>query len=154
MDELLVLARITQPRRRSTLHALSIALVAVAAGCGGGDESSSDEDKAADVAKQYVHSNANNEDAKCLETLASGVDRKLCGDGAPLATRVNPEAKKTTITGSQAKVTVTGASTALLDITLVKQGEDWKVKAWRGYAPGDAGGGSGESDPGPSGGGY
>jgi hypothetical protein len=152
MDELLMLTRVAQARRRSALHVLSIALVAAVAGCGGGDDSASEEDKAADVAKQYVHSNANNEDAKCAETLASGVDKKLCGDGAPLATRVNPEAKETEINGSQAKVTVTGAATALLDITLVKQGDDWKVKSWRGYAPGDSGGGSGESDPGPRGG--
>jgi hypothetical protein len=147
MDELLVLARVTQPRRRSARHLLSIALlVAAAAGCGGDDEPKSDADKAADVAKEYVHTHSNNEEATCAETLATGVDKRFCDDLGPLASRVNPEAKETKVTGSTAVVTVTGAATALLDITLVKQGDDWKVKSWRGYAPGRQGsGGSGGS---------
>lgn len=49
---------------------------------------------------------------------------------------MNPEAKKTTLTGSTAKVTVTGASTVLLDITLVEEGGEWRVRSWKGYAPG------------------
>jgi hypothetical protein len=30
---------------------------------------------------------------------------------------------------------VTGAGSVLLDIDLRKQGDDWKVVKWRGYAP-------------------
>lgn len=131
MDELLVRARVAKPG----WHALSIALAALAVGCGG-DEPASDEDKAADVATEYVHTHANNEEDRCAELLAGGVDKRFCDDLGPLATRVNPEAKETEITGTTAKVTVTGASTALLDITLVKEGDEWKVKSWRGYAPG------------------
>ena len=116
---------------------MTAALVAIAAlaGCGG-DEPKSEEDRVADVAKQYVAANANSEDAKCLETLAAGVDRKLCGDLAPLATRVNPEVrKKARISGTTAKITVTGAGPVLLDIDLRREGDDWKVVKWRGYAP-------------------
>jgi hypothetical protein len=135
MDQLLMRARVAEPGSR---HVLSIALAALAlglAGCGGGgDEPKSD--RAGDVAKEYVHTHANNEEAKCAETLATGVDKRLCDDLGPLATRVNPEAKKTKVTGTTAVVTVTGAATALLDITLVKQGDAWKVKSWKGYAPG------------------
>jgi hypothetical protein len=114
---------------------LALALAAALAGCGGGDEPKSDEDRAADVAKQYVHAHANKEEPKCAETLAAGVDKRLCDDLGPLASRVNPEAKKTAVTGSTAKVTVTGAATTLLDVTLVKEGDEWKVKSWKGYAP-------------------
>ena len=125
--------RVSIPR----LTALALAVLApLATGCGGGDEPASDEDRASEVAEQYVHTNANNEDAKCRETLARGSSPKLCGDGAPLATRVNPDTKEAEVTGSNAKVTVTGAATALLDITLVKEDGEWKVKGWRGYAPG------------------
>ena len=133
MDQLLVLARVAQPRLRSALHLLSIALVAAAVGCGGDDEPASDEDKAADVAKEYVHTHSNNEEAKCAETLASGVDDRLCDDLGPLASRVNPEAKKTRMTGPTAIVTVTGAATTLIDVTLVKEDDEWKVRSWRGY---------------------
>lgn len=70
-----------------------------------------------------------------METLASGVDPKLCGDLGPLVSRVNPEKKKARITGSSAVVTVTGAGQTLIDVTLAKQGDDWKVKSWKGYAP-------------------
>jgi hypothetical protein len=166
MDQLLMHARIAQtgPGR----HPLSIALLALtlvlalgAAGCGGDDEPKSDEDKAADVAKQYVHTHSNNEEAKCAETLAAGVDEKLCDDLGPLASRVNPEAKETKVTGTTAVVTVTGAATTLIDVTLAKEGDDWKVQRWRGYNPGDSGSGesgSGSSEPDSggsgSGGGY
>lgn len=137
MDELLVLARVAQTRRRSVLHRLSIALLAAGAlaGCGGDDEPASDEDRAADVAKEYVHTHSNSEGEKCAETLAAGVDPKLCDDRGPLASRVNPEAKSTKVTGNTAVVTVTGAATALIDVTLAKEGDDWKVKRWRGYKP-------------------
>jgi hypothetical protein len=114
---------------------LALALAAALAGCGGGSEPKSDEDRAADVAKEYVSTHANKEEPKCAETLASGVDKRLCDDLGPLASRVNPETKKTAVTGSTAKVTVTGAATTLLDITLVKEGDEWKVKSWKGYAP-------------------
>jgi hypothetical protein len=87
------------------------------------------------VAKQYVHSHSNNEEEKCAETLAAGVDKRFCDDLGPLASRVNPEAKETKVTGTNAVVTVTGAATTLLDITLVKEGDAWKVKRWRGYNP-------------------
>ncbi len=138
MDELLVLARVAQPRSRSARHALSIALAAVAlalalAGCGGDDEPSSDEDRAAEVAKEYVHTHSNNEEPKCEATLATGVDPRLCDDLGPLASRVNPETKKARMTGRTAIVTVTGAATTLIDVTLVKQDDEWKVRSWRGY---------------------
>jgi hypothetical protein len=134
MDELLVLARVTQPRRRSARHLLSIALlVAAAAGCGGDDEPKSDADKAADVAKEYVHTHSNNEEDKCAQTLATGVDNRLCDDLGPLVSRVNPEVRKTRMTGRTAIVTVTGAATTLIDVTLVREADDWKVQRWRGY---------------------
>ena len=134
MDELLVLARVAQPRRRSALHLLSIALAAAAVGCGGDDKPASDEDRAGDVAKEYVHTHSNNEEPKCEATLATGVDARLCDDLGPLASRVNPEVKKTRMTGPTAIVTVTGAATTLIDVTLVKEGDEWKVRSWRGYA--------------------
>jgi hypothetical protein len=146
------------------LTALLLALAAVTAGCGGGGDERSEEDKVGDVAKQYVDAAANNEEDRCRETLASGVDPELCGDLEPLATRNDPDVKKEAkITGSTARVTVTGAGPVLLDIDLRKQGDDWKVVKWRGYAPGDGGGGSGGAggddggsgdDSGSAGGGY
>ena len=117
--------------------AVAVLLLTLAAGCGGDGGLNTDENKAADVAKQYVHSASNNERANCRETLASGVNRQLCGDLEPLLARNNPERKKVEITGSTAVVTVTGAGPTLLDIELVKQGDEWKVKTWKGYAPGE-----------------
>ena len=133
------------------LAALLLALAALVAGCGGGDDEKSDEDKAADVAKQYVHSASNREDEKCRDSLASGVDPKLCGDLRPLAARNNPEKKKVTLTGSTAVVTVTGAGPVLLDVSVVKQGDDWKVKSWKGYAPGQQPQGGADDDSGTGG---
>ena len=87
------------------------------------------------MAKRYVHTHSNNEEENCAETLAAGVDPKLCDDLGPLVSRNNPEKQKVTITGSTAKVTVTGAgNNTRIDVTLVKEGEDWKVKSWKGYA--------------------
>ena len=125
-------ARVAEPGFR---HGLSIALAAlVLAGCGGDDEKS-EEERAADVAKRYVSSYSNKEIEKCAGTLARGVDPKLCGDLAPLAARVNPEEKETKVAGNTALVTVTGAGNNTgLDISLVKQGDEWKVQRWRGYA--------------------
>ena len=120
----------------SIARAAAVLMLALAAGCGG-DEEKSDEDKAGDVATRYVHSASNNEVENCRETLAAGVDRRLCGDLEPLAARNNPDVKKAKLTGRTAVVTVTGAATVLLDIELVKQGDDWKVRRWKGYAPGD-----------------
>jgi hypothetical protein len=121
--------------RMSIPRAAPLALAVLAVGCGGDDKPKSDEYKAAEVAKQYVASTANNEEEKCAETLATGVDKTLCDDLGPLAARVNPEEKKTTITGTNATVTVTGAgNNTRIDVTLVKQGGEWKVKRWRGYA--------------------
>jgi len=134
MDQLLVLARIAQPRAR---HGLSIALLAVAlaAGCGGGDdEPSSDEEKAAEVAKRYVSTHSNNDEPECQKTLAKGVPKNLCDDGGPLASRVNPEEQKTKISGPTAIVTVNGAgNNVLLDISLTREGDEWKVTNWKGY---------------------
>jgi hypothetical protein len=110
------------------------------AGCGGDDGPQSDADKAKDVAKQYVHTHSNNEEAKCRGLLATGVDPKLCDDLGPLVSRNNPEVEKAGISGSTAKVTVTGAGPTLIDVTLRKQGGDWKVVKWRGYAKGSAAG--------------
>lgn len=127
-------ARVAQAR--SARHLVSIALIAAGlalAGCGGGGEPQSNEVEAAEVAKEYVHTHSNNEEAKCAETLATGVDKKLCDDLGPLASRVNPEDRKTRVTGTTAVVTVTGAATTLIDVTLVKQGDEWKVQRWRGY---------------------
>jgi hypothetical protein len=112
----------------------SLALLALAA-CGD-DEEKSEEDRAADVAKRYVHSASNNERENCRETLASGVNPELCGDLEPLVARNDPERRKVRITGSTAVATVTGAGPALLDIELVNQGDEWRVKSWKGYAPG------------------
>jgi hypothetical protein len=129
MDQLLVLARVAQPG----LHVLSIAVLALAlAGCGGDEKS--DEEKAADVAKRYVSMHSNNDEPECRKTLAKGVDERICDDRGPLASRVNPEEEKTRLDGSTAVVTVTGAgNNTLLDITLVKEDDAWKVKSWRGY---------------------
>jgi hypothetical protein len=119
----------------SIARLLPLALAAVAAGCGGGGDRKSEEDRAAEVAKRYVSTGANREEAECAATLASGVDRKLCGDLRPLAGRVNPETKESKVTGSTAKVTVTGAgNNTRLEVTLVKQGGEWRVQRWRGYA--------------------
>lgn len=115
--------------------ALTAAALLALAGCGG-DAEKSEEDKVADVAKQYVHAASNNERENCRETLASGVSPQLCGDLEPLVARNDPEKKKVRITGATAVATVTGAGPTLLDIELVKQGDEWKVKSWKGYAPG------------------
>jgi plasmid stability protein len=135
MDQLLVLARIAQPRSRAARHGLSIALAAVAlAGCGGGDEPASDEEQAAEVAKRYVSAHSNSDEAECRKTLADGVLPGLCDDAGPLASRVNPEAERARIDGTTAVVTVTGAGNdVLLDITLAKERDEWKVRSWRGY---------------------
>ncbi len=131
---------------------VALAVLAVA-GCGG-DEEQSEEDRVADVAKRYVHSASNNERENCRETLASGVNPMLCGDLEPLVARNNPEERKVRITGSTAVATVTGAGPALLDVELVKQGDVWKVKSWKGYAPGQKPhGGPGEAGGEPGGGG-
>jgi hypothetical protein len=114
--------------------AFGAACTALLAGCGGDDEPQSDADRAKDVAKQYVHTHSNNEEAKCRDLLATGVDPKLCDDLGPLVSRNNPEVEDAGISGSTAKVTVTGAGPTLIDVTLRKQGDDWKVVSWRGYA--------------------
>ena len=114
--------------------ALALAAAALAAGCGGDDEPESDEDRAGEVAKEYVATHANKEGDRCAETLATGVDRKLCDDLGPLVSRVNPEVQKASVTGSNATVTVNGAgNNTLIDVTLVKQGGEWRVQRWRGY---------------------
>jgi hypothetical protein len=121
----------------SIARAVAVPALLLAAGCGGSDEPKSDEEKIGEVARQYVHSASNNEREKCRETLASGVDPRLCGDLEPLVARNDPEVKKEAkITGSTAKVTVSGAGPTLLEIEVVEQGGDWKVKSWKGYAPG------------------
>jgi hypothetical protein len=51
---------------------IPIALAAAAVGCGGGDEPKPDENRAADVAKEYVHTNSNSEEERCAEVLAAG----------------------------------------------------------------------------------
>lgn len=118
---------------RATLLAIALG-AAAASGCGG-DEPASEEDKAADVAKRYVHTHSNNEEENCAEALAAGVDAKLCDDLGPLVSRNNPEKEKATVTGSTAEVTVTGAgNNTRIDVSLVKEGGDWKVKSWKGYA--------------------
>lgn len=111
---------------------LALAVAALAGGCGGG-EPASDEDRAGDVASQYVSAHSNNDEERCAGTLARGVDRRLCDDLGPLASRVNPEVEDASVSGSTATVTVTGAGeNTLLDISLVKQAEEWKVQRWRG----------------------
>ena len=114
---------------------LAITAAALAAGCGGDDGPKSDEERAADVAKRYVHTHSNNEEESCAETLAAGVDAKLCDDLGPLVSRNNPEEKATKVTGSNAVVTVTGAGNdTRIDVTLVKEDDEWRVKSWKGYA--------------------
>jgi hypothetical protein len=116
--------------RRAARILLAALAAALAVGCG--EEEKSEEDRAADVAKRYVSSYSNKEIEKCAGTLARGVDPKLCGDLAPLAARVNPETKASKVSGNTAKVTVTGAgNNTRLEISLVKQGGDWKVTGWR-----------------------
>ena len=119
----------------SIARVLSLAVAGLAAvGCGGG-EPKSEEDRAADVAREYVSTSANSEEAECAETLAAGVDRKLCDELGPLAARINPETKAASVSGSTAKVTVTGAgNNTRLEVMLVDEGGEWKVKRWRGYA--------------------
>lgn len=118
----------------SIARATPLVLALFLAACGS-DDSKSEEDKAADVAKKYVHSHSNNEEENCAGTLARGVDPKLCGDLGPLVSRNNPEEKESKVTGNTAKVTVTGAgNNTRIDVTLVKQDGDWKVQRWRGYA--------------------
>jgi len=113
---------------------LAIAAAALGAGCGG-DDAKSEEDRAADVAKTYVHAHSNKERENCAGTLATGVDPKLCGDLGPLVSRNNPEERQSKVTGNSAKVTVTGAgNNTRIDVTLVKQDGEWKVQRWRGYA--------------------
>jgi hypothetical protein len=114
--------------------ALSLAITALAAGCGGG-ESQSEEDRAGEVAKEYVAMHANNEAEECVDTLADGVDPKLCDDLGPLASRVNPEQKEAKVTGETATVTVTGAgNNTRIDVSLVKEDGEWRVKSWKGRA--------------------
>ena len=82
-----------------------------------------------------VHTHSNNEEENCAETLARGVDVKLCDDLGPLVSRNNPEERDSKVTGTTAKVTVTGAgNNTRIEVTLVKQGGEWKVQRWRGYA--------------------
>ncbi|HEX2126939.1 MAG TPA: hypothetical protein VHF45_10315 [Thermoleophilaceae bacterium] len=110
------------------------AVAALAAGCGGGGEKS-EEDRAGDVAKEYVATHANNEREKCVDTLADGVDPKLCDDLGPLASRINPEQKEAKVTGNTALVTVTGAgNNTRIDVSLVKEDGEWRVKSWKGRA--------------------
>ena len=87
------------------------------------------------MAKEYVSTHANSDEAKCAETLAEGVDAQLCDDLGPLASRVNPEEKDVAVSGSTATVTVTGAgNNTEIAVSLVKEGEDWRVKSWKGSA--------------------
>lgn len=117
---------------RATLLALAVC-AALAGGCGG--EPASDEDKATEVATEYVSTHANSDEAKCAQTLAAGVDPKLCDDLGPLASRVNPEKKSASVSGSTATVTVTGAgNNTEITVSLVKEGDDWRVKSWKGQA--------------------
>lgn len=116
----------------SIARATPIALALLLAACGG-DETRSEEDRAADVAKSYVSNHSNNDEAECRETLARGVDPRLCDDLGPLASRVNPEVKDTRVTGDTALVVVTGAgNNVLLGVNLVKELGEWRVKTWRG----------------------
>ena len=118
----------------SIARVVPLALVALAAGCGG-DEPKSEEDRAGDVAKEYVATHANNEREKCVDTLADGVSAKLCDDLGPLASRINPEQKESKVTGNTATVTVTGAgNNTRIDVSLVKEDDGWKVKSWKGRA--------------------
>jgi hypothetical protein len=113
--------------------AATLACAALVPGCGD-DEPLSDEERAKDVATRYVHTHSNDEEAKCRTLLASGVDPRLCDDLGPLVSRIDPEVEDAGISGSTAKVTVTGAGPTLIDVTLRKEGDDWKVVSWRGYA--------------------
>jgi hypothetical protein len=119
----------------SIARAVLLALAAsLAAGCGGGDEKS-EEDRAGDVAREYVATHANNEGEKCVDTLADGVDPALCDDLGPLASRINPEQKGAKVTGDTATVTVTGAgNNTRIDVSLVKEDGEWRVKSWKGRA--------------------
>jgi hypothetical protein len=117
-----------------TTALVALALVALAAGCGG-DEPKSEEDRAGDVAKEYVATHANNEREKCVDTLADGVSPKLCDDLGPLASRINPELEEAKVTGTTAAATVTGAgNNTRIDVSLVKEDDGWKVKSWKGRA--------------------
>ena len=116
-------------------RATPLVLAALLLGACGGDDSKSEEEKAADVAKEYVHAHSNREVENCAGTLARGVDPKLCGDLGPLVSRNNPEERQSKVTGNTAMVTVTGAgNNTRIDVTLVKQDGEWKVQRWRGYA--------------------
>lgn len=118
----------------SIARACALALAAAAlAGCGGDDGPKSEEDRAADVAKRYVSTNANSEEQECTELLAAGVSDDYCDDLGPLAARVNPKVEDVELRGELAKVTVTGAGDdTLLDIDLANEGGEWRVRAWHG----------------------
>jgi hypothetical protein len=110
--------------RRASI--LILAGTLAAGGCGGG--SKSDSDQAKEAATKYMQLYANKKLGECRKLVTQP---QLCGDLAPLAERVNSQAKRVAVTGRSATVTVTGAATVLLDISLVKVGDRWKVSAWK-----------------------
>jgi hypothetical protein len=112
---------------RSSAAALA-ACALLAAGCGGGEEKKSDEDLAKQAAVDYMSTYANKQLDQCRALVTKP---GLCGDDAPLAERVNSEARRAVLMGNTAKVTVTGSADILLELDLVKQAGDWKVSGWR-----------------------
>lgn len=111
-------------RRASTLI---LAGGLAAAGCGGGG-STSDSEQAKEAATKYMEVYANKKLVECRKIVTQA---QLCGDLGPLAERVNSQAKRVSVAGRSATVTVTGAATVLLDISLLKIGGTWKVAAWK-----------------------
>ena len=107
--------------------ALILAGTAVFAGCGGGG-SKSDSEQAKEAATKYMELYANKKLDECRQIVTQP---QLCGDLAPLAERVNSQAKRVSVAGRSATVTVTGSATVLLDISLLKVGDKWKVAAWK-----------------------
>ena len=95
-------------------------------GCGGGGKS--DSEQARDTATHYMTAYANKKLEECRKLVTQA---QLCGDLAPLAERVNSQAKSVQVAGRSATVRVTGAATVLLDISLLKVDGTWKVAAWK-----------------------
>jgi hypothetical protein len=95
-------------------------------GCGGGAKS--DSEQARDTATHYMTAYANKKLDECRKLVTQP---QLCGDLAPLAERVNSQAKSVQVAGRSATVRVTGAATVLLDISLLKIDGTWKVAAWK-----------------------
>ena len=95
-------------------------------GCGGGGKP--DSEQARDTATHYMEAYANKKLDECRKLVTQP---QLCGDLAPLAERVNSQAKSVHVAGRSATVRVTGAATVLLDISLLKTDGTWKVAAWK-----------------------